>query len=165
MIKLKISQIYFSNVQETRYMIVGKQIICKRSDVFFSNSTCEIKQINEFQQLYSVVYNIKPNVTLQNLFVSYCKIAYDFRLQTLSYFELCMQAKISVQHRRHDFGKFRQYIGLNNVTLDICKITSGKANYMVMNLFIDEFKKYGNVLQECPMKVCQLFFGSLFQGF
>lgn len=66
--------------------------------------------------------------------------------------------KFSVLFKDKSQIRYRTYIGLNNVTLDICKFLNGGEGHMLLHMMSDGMENYGNFLEPCPLKVKNVFF-------
>lgn len=56
-------------------------------------------------------------------------------------------------HKERDQIKFQAYIGISNVTIDLCKFFGGEDSHMLLDIFAGEIHKYGNIMQPCPLTV------------
>lgn len=68
---------------------------------------------------------------------------------------ISFQARISILYKSKTQLKFNPYIGLNNVTVNVCKFMNGNGNNNIVDMMLEILKKYGNIIQPCPMKVSQ----------
>lgn len=50
-------------------------------------------------------------------------------------------------------AKFKPFLGLSNVTADLCQYLD-HGNSMLVDMFIDEIKKTSNLFHSCPFTVC-----------
>lgn len=50
--------------------------------------------------------------------------------------------------------EYHIYMGLNNVTIDICNYMNGNLQSLLMDMFLNDVKQYGNVIHRCPYAVC-----------
>lgn len=48
---------------------------------------------------------------------------------------------------------FRPYMGLKNITIDICRVSSGKSHSVIIDWVLDDLRKYSNILEPCPISV------------
>lgn len=71
-----------------------------------------------------------------------------------------LQAKVSMMHNPlGDQIQYRPYMGINNITIDICKYMNGHTYSILFDMFLKNFKNYGNMYQPCPFaKVEKMFF-------
>lgn len=47
---------------------------------------------------------------------------------------------------------FKPFLGLSNVTIDVCHYLIN-GNSMMVDLFLDDVKKHSNLIHSCPFKV------------
>lgn len=52
------------------------------------------------------------------------------------------------------FHKGKSYLGIQNITLDLCKLASGEIKNVLFDMVTNGIEKYGNIMQPCPRKVC-----------
>lgn len=64
-----------------------------------------------------------------------------------------MQVKVSVYRHtsQHDSGRI--FLGLKNVTIDICRFLEGKVTSTLMNLVAAEMQNCSNAFHPCPYSV------------
>lgn len=44
-------------------------------------------------------------------------------------------------------------MGIRNVTVNICNYMNGSMQSLILDVFLDDVKKYGNVVHRCPYTV------------
>lgn len=67
---------------------------------------------------------------------------------------------------RKDKKGFIIYMGLRNVTIDICRALKGRVQSVLFDIMLADVKKYSNALHPCPFAVrLLLFFGMNCENF
>lgn len=56
-------------------------------------------------------------------------------------------------HRDNPEAKYRPYIGLANVTINMCMFLDKKDKNPILSMALVGLDKKGNVLQSCPIQV------------
>lgn len=65
-----------------------------------------------------------------------------------------VQVKMSWFYRISNDIPFKSFLGLSNVTVDLCQYLEHGSGIMMVDMFVDEFKKSSNLFHPCPFKVC-----------
>lgn len=63
------------------------------------------------------------------------------------------QIRITLLHRKADEPKLRVFLGLRNVTVDLCRYLKGTFQSNLMDVVIKDVKKFGNIFHPCPFSV------------
>lgn len=63
------------------------------------------------------------------------------------------QIRISLLHKKNNEPKYRAFLGLRNVTIDLCRYLRGTSQSALMDSIIKNVKQFGNVFHPCPFKV------------
>lgn len=48
---------------------------------------------------------------------------------------------------------FRPYMGLKNITIDICRVSTDRSHSVIIDWVLDDLKMYSNILEPCPKSV------------
>lgn len=70
-----------------------------------------------------------------------------------------VQVKMSWFYKTFNDLKFKPFLGLSNVTVDLCQYLD-HGNSMLVDMFIDQIKKTSNLFHSCPFKVCFIVIGT-----
>lgn len=54
--------------------------------------------------------------------------------------------------RKHGKG-YVVFMGLRNVTVDICRAFSGSVQFVVLDMILEDVKRYSNLFHPCPFAV------------
>lgn len=71
----------------------------------------------------------------------------------IDHFINLFQVKVSLFQKKHNEQKYRIFLGLNNVTVDLCGYLKGAQQSGLMDIIVKDIKKYGNVFHACPFSV------------
>lgn len=61
--------------------------------------------------------------------------------------------KLSVKLKQPRDTDYKTFLGLSNVTIDVCKVFSGKAQSIFLEMILGDLKKSTNMMHPCPFKV------------
>lgn len=155
-------------LQQVHHNIALDRLICRVNEDILSNLLCEIKHVNKSLYTYTFESTVAPNATIHQLYVNqniwsllhlvFVRFSEDrnsplfFTAVICSYnFDWLMQAKLTIAKREGE--TYRTYMGMNNITLDICRTFDGSLQSIFMDFFLNDFKRYSNFYHPCPFKV------------
>ena len=60
---------------------------------------------------------------------------------------------ISIYRRAAAEIKYKPYLGIHNITLDVCGYLGGKTPSMLADMLYKDIRKYSNIFHSCPFSV------------
>lgn len=74
-----------------------------------------------------------------------------FKIDLIPHIE-CEQLKLSIQLKDPRGGVYRTFMGVRNVSIDLCKVNKGSQS-MLLEIFAKNVGKYSNIMRQCPFRV------------
>lgn len=127
------------------------KIICNRSENHFSNVTCKINQLSQRRHSYFVYAELKQNVSIDNNL--WVRNFFFQKYSSILIFCRIFQVRVSLFHKGNLELKFRPYIGINNIAINICKFLNGREKHDVLSMLVKGLDKAGNFMHPCPIRV------------
>lgn len=73
----------------------------------------------------------------------------------MNFFFISFQVKVSITHHKstdkNDNGRI--FMGMKNITIDICRFNSGSISSNLMNIVAGDFRNCSNCYDQCPFTV------------
>lgn len=156
--KQRISYIRFA--LQNQYNVKFTKIECNYDAQYFDDVNCAVNPED-----LTIDAVIKPEYTVDNLNVM--QAIPDFfslsSLYSLGTFIDIWQVKVSIYRHTTPRERGRIFLGLNNVTIDICRFFSGKVTSNLMNVLAVGAQNCSNSFHPCPYAVrrCLVLFCNL----
>lgn len=138
--------------KQSRHKIIIEQCdrITNHENVF--NSTCDIRRDPGTNTFVNISSCLHPNTSLNSLYVR-MKFILKHSIKWLNGFCIFNQLKLSVWRKEN--GVFKIFMGINNLTIDICAyLNSGGVAGMMFDILFKNIKQHSNLFDyRCPIRV------------
>lgn len=139
-----------------QYESVIDSVECTYNEKLLMNVTCTTNVMGNGVRTLSIdTYAIK---TLDHIFVSLI-ICFSFPCGNYSLIfclyasPVVLKTKGSMFLKKKPKDKFRVFMGVNNLTVDICKYANGQVASLLLDMFVNALTHNGNILHPCPFSV------------
>lgn len=68
-------------------------------------------------------------------------------------FYIVFQLKFSVEFKKPKATKFETYMGIRNVTINLCSFLGGKMESIFIGVFTKDLRRHTNAFHPCPFSV------------
>lgn len=65
--------------------------------------------------------------------------------------------KLTIEYKRPNEKKFGTFMGVQNLTADICKVQAGGASSIFLDIFRKDLQAHSNIFHACPFEVTRVF--------
>lgn len=62
------------------------------------------------------------------------------------------KVRVSLFHKEQPKDDYEIYLGMQNLTFDMCKYIAGEVKYELLDLVADKVKEHGNWMDPCPRR-------------
>lgn len=113
-----------------QYDILTEKITCDFDANVYTNVTCGTIYLNKSTSSLWLDAWIPPNTAVSTLIV-----------------------RLTLKSKKAGEKEYSTFMGINNLPIDICKVMTGGAQSIFLDIIRKDFEKHSNVLQPCPYKV------------
>lgn len=140
----------------SQYNIEITQYLCDFDNRTFEDGNCTLKTIGGTQAM-SVDAEIRPNVSVNSIFVRHEAFFYALKwtyfLRQFPRITSCANFQIKFSMQREQKKTLVPFMGLRNVTIDVCKLLRGVHDSIIVNVFLGHLQPKTNLWHPCPYTV------------
>lgn len=110
---------------------------------------------NNGESMWTIDVYFKDDVVIENLYVNPFQIDFlscAYILVLFSSFFFPFKATLSWNYKTANDMKFKPFLGIANLSMDLCSYLVN-GNSMLVNMFLEDFKRHSNLIHPCPFKV------------
>lgn len=107
-----------------------KNVTCDHNALITENVTCGLDNVNGRNPSMWLNVWFYPNVTASTVLV-----------------------KLTIEYRRRDEKAFSIFMGIKNMTIDICKVFEGVTHSILVDIILKDLQTYSNIVHSCPFRV------------